>query len=96
MKSRRQLVKHPVPPKNAKKYIAEETAQTSPPFRIPPYKNQEQHPEFPPEHQYCLLPGREKCGSFVYKDIDTNIEKISMKVDKKVNLISGKLRLHGD
>ena len=48
---KRELVKLPVPPKKTKKQIAEETAQTSPPFRTPPRKNQEQHPEFPPENQ---------------------------------------------
>ena len=55
--------------KKAKKHIAAETVQTSSPFRTPTRENQEQHPEFPSEHQYCLLPGHEKCGGCVYKDI---------------------------
>ena len=66
---RRELVKNPVPPKKAKKYIASETAQTSPPLGIPPFENQGQHPRFPTEHHYSLLTEREKCGSCVYKDI---------------------------
>ena len=66
---RRALVKNPVPPKKAKKYIASETAQTSPPLGIPPLENQGQHPRFPTEHHYSLLTEREKCGSCVYKDI---------------------------
>ena len=64
-----ELVKLPVPPKKTKKHIAEETAQTSPPFRTPLRKNQEQHPEFPPENQYFLLPGREKCGGCICKGL---------------------------
>ena len=66
---RRELVKHPIPPKKAKKYIASETAQTSPPLGIPLLENQGQHPRFPTEHHYSLLTEREKCGSCVYKDI---------------------------
>ena len=66
---RREVVKHPVPPKKAKKYIASETAQTSPPLGIPLLENQGQHPRFPTEHHYSLLTEREKCGSCVYKDI---------------------------
>ena len=66
---KRELVKLPVPPKKTKKQIAEETAQTSPPFRTPPRKNQEQHPEFPPENQYFLLPSREKCGGCICKGL---------------------------
>ena len=63
---RRKVFKHPVPLKKAKKHIAAETVQTLSPFRTPPLENQEQHPEFPSEHQYCLLPDREKCGVCVY------------------------------
>ena len=66
---KKKIFKHPVPPKKAKKHIAAETVQTSSPFRTPARENQEQHPEFPSEHQYCLLPGREKCDGCVYKDI---------------------------
>ena len=66
---RRKIFKHPALPKKAKKHIAAETVQTSSPFRTPPRENQEQHSEFPLEHQYCLLLGREKCGGCVYKDI---------------------------
>ena len=66
---RRELVKHPVPLKKAKKYIASETAQTSPPLGIPLLENQGQHSRFPTEHHYSLLTEREKCGSGVDKDI---------------------------
>ena len=66
---RRKIFKRPVPPKKAKKHIAAETVQTSSPFRTPPRKNQEKLPEFPFEHQYCLLTNRGKSGSLVYKDI---------------------------
>ena len=52
-----------------KKHIAEKTAKTSPPFRTPPRKNEEQHPEFPPENQYFLLPSREKCGGCICKGL---------------------------
>ena len=65
----RKIFKHPVPPKEAKKHIAAEIVQTSSQFRTPPRENQEQHPEFPSEHQYYLFPGCEKCGGCVYKDI---------------------------
>ena len=37
---RRELVKHPIPPKKAKKYIASETAQTSIPLGISPKSNE--------------------------------------------------------
>ena len=67
--TRRKLFKHPVLPRKAKKHIAAETVQTSSPFRTPPRENQQQHPEFLSKHQYCLLPGREKCGGCVCKDI---------------------------
>ena len=66
---RREIVKHHVPPKKAKKHITEESCQTSPPFVIPPRENQEQYLGFLLKHQQCLLPGREKCGGYVYKDI---------------------------
>ena len=66
---RREIVKHPVPLKKTKKLIPAETPEISPPCRTPPRKNQEQHPEFTPKHQYCLLSGREKCGGCVYKDV---------------------------
>ena len=65
----RKIFKHPVPPKEAKKHITAEIVQTSSQFRTPPRENQEQHPDFPSEHQYYLLPGCEKCGGCVYKDI---------------------------
>ena len=48
---RRQIFKHPAPPRKAKKHIAAETVQTSSPCRTLPRENQEQNPEFPSEHQ---------------------------------------------
>ena len=55
LKLRKEITKHHILPQRAKKYIAEETVQTSPPFRTPPHENQEHYPEFPPKHRYCLL-----------------------------------------
>ena len=94
----RKIFKHPVPPKEAKKHIAAEIVQTSSQFRTPPLVNQEQHPEFPSEHQYYLLPGCEKCGGCVYNDIlvQNYQKKLSIWQDKTENLIYRKLRLHQD
>ena len=66
-KPRKEIIKHPALPKNAKKHVTEETVQNSPPIRTPPRKNQEHHPELPLKHQYCLLPVRENCRGCVYK-----------------------------
>ena len=88
-KPRKEIIKHPVLPKNAKKHVTEETGQTSPPIRTPPRKNQQHHPELPLKHQHWLLPGREKCGGCVYKAVSIQ------KYQKAESLIQGKLRLHG-
>ena len=88
-KPRKEIMKHPVLPKNAKKHVTEETVQTSPPIRTPPRKNLQHHPELPLKHQYWLLPGREKCGGCVYKAVSIQ------KYQKAESLIQGKLRLHG-
>ena len=66
---RKDIVKHPVGQKKTKKHIAEETVQASPPFRNSTRNKQKRYPEFPPKHQYCLLPGRKKCSGYVYKEI---------------------------
>ena len=86
---RREAVKNPVPPKKAKKYIASETAQASPPIGIPLLENQGQHPRFPTEHHYSLLTEREKCGSCVYKDMliqKYQKKKILVGLNRKLNI----------
>ena len=83
---RREIFKRPVQTEKAKKHIAAETVQTQSPFRTPPSENQEQHPEFPLEHQYCLLPGREKCGGCLYKVI------LIQKYQKKIKYLVGQNR----
>ena len=49
--------------------IAAETAQTTSPYRTPPHENQEQHPEFPSEHQYLFI------YSFIYLFFIQSLQK---------------------
>ena len=80
---RREIVKHPVPPKKAKKHIAEETVHTSPPFITPPRANQYQHPEFPPKHWYYLLPCRQELWQLRLKG------HINTKISEKIKYLVG-------